>query len=300
MWQVSSPPQNPGFRQSSHPPRSGIFRTCLILARRGARFSVPCRHSWRHLQLKPAQPKKSNPPPPEPRRHAARCKPPDQFPSRSTNQPTQPKRSPVGQVSRPAQRPAYNLPKRKIGAHLKRCPKRRRKIFPRIKKPRRREAGHPLFLRRPPHGEPGKPKNTKQTKDQPNECRNNKLQRQETPRDRANNPQWGRSPDLPSDQPKTSRSTKLGPSQEMSQAPKRNLPAHQRAPPAQSGTFPVSSPSPSTVNPENQKIPNKPKTNLTTMETTGYRVQTAPKTEQTTRRGAGLQPCPLLKGPSLA
>ena len=118
-------------------------------------------------------------------------------------------------------------------------------------------------------------------------------------------PQWGRSPDLPSHQPKTSPSGKseieavaTSPSEksalisrdtaspeEKSSTASNSLAGAVRTVPHFFAVLP-------SANPENQKIPNKPKTDLTTMTTTSYSAKTPPETEQATRPGAGPQTCP--------
>ena len=118
-------------------------------------------------------------------------------------------------------------------------------------------------------------------------------------------PQWGRSPDLPGDQPKTTPSEnseiqtratapseKSGPITRATPSAKEKPSPASKSPTGAVRTVPHFSAVRPTLNPENkpktnQKIPNKPKTNLTNVETTSYSGQTAPETEQETRPGAG-------------
>ena len=106
-------------------------------------------------------------------------------------------------------------------------------------------------------------------------------------------PQWGRSPDLAGDQPKTSPSEEseietvaAAPNAEEKPSPASKNPAGAvRNVPHFFAVLP-------STNPENKKIPNKPKTNLTNVETTSYSGKTPPQTEQATPSGAGLQTWP--------
>ena len=118
-------------------------------------------------------------------------------------------------------------------------------------------------------------------------------------------PQWGRSPDLPSHQPKTSPSGKseieavaTSPSEKLAlisrdtASPEEKFSTASNSLAGAKRTVPHFFAILPSVNPENQKIPNKPKTNLTKVETTSYSGQTPPETEQATPSGAGPQTCP--------
>ena len=108
----------------------------------------------------------------------------------------------------------------------------------------------------------------------------------------SSDPQWGRSPDLPNNQPKTTPSEKSGPiTRDAPSAEEKPSPAS-KSPAGAVRNVPHFFAVLPTLNPENKKIPNKPKTNLTNVETTSYSGKTPPQTEQATPSGAGLQTWP--------